>query len=126
MPEDFTILIDDTALIVEDQVTLLGVTLDSKLNFNAHINTVCKEACRKLNALIRIAKYLNKNQKKILINAFFYSHFIYCPLIWMFLSKASNDKIEKLHKRALQITGSDFTATYENLIAVDESITIHK
>ena len=59
LPEDFTIL-----LIVEDQVTLLGVTLDNKLNFNAHINTVCKEACRKLNALIRIAKYLNKNQKK--------------------------------------------------------------
>ena len=52
LPEDFTILVDDTALIVEDQVTLLGVTLDNKLNFNAHINTVCKEACRKLNALI--------------------------------------------------------------------------
>ena len=44
----------------------------------------------------------------------------------MFLSKASNDKIEKLHKRALQIIESDFTATYENLIAIDESITIHK
>ena len=34
LPEDFTILVDDTALIVEDQVTLLGVTLDNKLNFN--------------------------------------------------------------------------------------------
>ena len=56
LPEDFTILVDDAALIVEDQVTLLGVILDNKLNFNAHINTVCKRACRKLNALIRIAK----------------------------------------------------------------------
>ena len=101
--------------------TLLGVTLDNKLNFNAHINTVFKEACRKLNALICIAKYLNRNQKKMLINAFFYSHFNYCPLIWMFSSKASNDKIEKLHKRALQIIESDFAATYENLIAIDES-----
>ena len=59
------------------------------------------------------------------INAFFYSHFNYCPLIWMFPSKASNDKIEKLHKRALQIIESDFTATYKSLIATDESITIH-
>ena len=96
------------------------------LIFNAHINTVCKEACRKLNGLIRIAKYLNKNQKKMLINALFYSHFNYCPLIWMFSSKASNDKIERLHKRVLQIIESDFTATYENIIAIDESITIHK
>ena len=64
-PKDFTVLVEDTALIVEDQVTLLGVTLDNKLNFNAHINTICKEACRKLNALVRIAKYLNKNQKNV-------------------------------------------------------------
>ena len=101
LPEEFTILVDDTALIVEDQVTLLGVALDKKSNFNVHINMVCKEACRKLNALIRIAKYLNKNQKIMLINAFFYSHFNYFPSIWMFSSKISNNKIEKLHKRAL-------------------------
>ena len=62
----------------------------------------------------------------MLINAFFYSHFNYCPLIWMFSSKASNDRIEKLHKRALRIIDSDFTATYEKFIAIDESITIHK
>ena len=82
-------------------MTLLGVALDNNLNFNARINTVCKEACRKLNALILIAKYLNKNQKKMLINAFFYSHFNYCLLVWLFSSKTSNDKIEKLRKRAL-------------------------
>ena len=81
-----TILVDNTALIVEEQMTLHGVTLDNKLNFNVHINTVCKEACRKLNALIRIAKYLSKNQKKMLINAFFHSRFNYCPVIWMFSS----------------------------------------
>ena len=79
-----------------------------------------------MNAFIRIAKYFNKNQKKMLINAFFYSHFNYCPLIWMFSSKASNGKIEKLHKQALHINESDFTETYENLLAIDESITIHK
>ena len=52
LPEDFTILVADIVLIVEDQVTLLRVTLDNKLNFNVHNDTVCKEACRKLNALI--------------------------------------------------------------------------
>ena len=36
------------------------------------------------------------------------------------------DKIEKLQKRALQIIEDDFTAMYENLLAVDESIMIHK
>ena len=36
-PEDFTILVNDTALIVEDQVTLLGVTLGNKLT-SMHIS----------------------------------------------------------------------------------------
>ena len=76
---------------------LLSVTLDNKLNFNAHIDTVHKEEFRKLYALIRIAKYFNKDQKKMLINTFFCSNFNHCPLIWMFSSKAANDKIEKLH-----------------------------
>ena len=62
----------------------------------------------------------------MLINAFFYSHFIHYPLIWIFFIKVANDKIEKLHKRALQIIKSDFTATYENILAIDESITIHE
>ena len=44
----------------------------------------------------------------------------------MFSSEVSNDKIEKLNKRALQIIESDFTATSKNAIAIDESITIHK
>ena len=80
---------------------LLSATLDNKLNMNAHIDTVYQEECRKLYVLIRIAKYFNKNQKKTLINTFFYSHFNHYPLKWMFSSKFANDKIEKLHKRAL-------------------------
>ena len=44
LQEDFIILVNDIALIVEDKVTLLGVILDNKLNFSVHINTVCKEA----------------------------------------------------------------------------------
>ena len=121
LPEDFTTPIDDTALIVADQVMLLSVTLDNKSSFNAHIDTVCKEERRKL-----YCKHFNKDRKKMLINAFFWSHFNHCPLVWMFSSKPVNDKIEKLHKRALQIIKSDFTAMYENLLAIDESNTIRK
>ena len=94
--------------------------LDNKLKFNAYIDTVCKDACRKLNAVIRIAKYLNKDQKKMMIIASLYSHFNHCLLIRMFLSNALNDRIEKLHKLALRIIESNFTATYENLVAIDE------
>jgi hypothetical protein len=38
-------------LSCEDEVKLLGVTIDFKLNFNTHISNICKKAAKQLNAL---------------------------------------------------------------------------
>ena len=38
----------------EDEQVLLGVTIDSNLTFENHINSICKKANQKLNALARI------------------------------------------------------------------------
>ena len=70
--------------------------------------------------------YLTKAQKSMPISFFFNSHFNYCPLVWMFPSRESNIKIEKLHKRALQILHDDFSSLYETLLLYDNSTTIHK
>jgi hypothetical protein len=43
----------------EDEVKLLGVTVDYNLKFDSHISTLCKKASRQLNALKRIGKHLN-------------------------------------------------------------------
>ena len=126
IPEDFTIQIDNVHRAPESEVTLLGITLDSKFDFNSHITKIYKEASKRLNAFLRISKYLTKAQKSTLISSFFYSHFNYCPLVWMFSSKESNIKIEKLHKRALQIIHDDFSSPYETLLLYDNSTTIQK
>ena len=44
IPEDFTILINNVHRAPESEVTLLGITLDSKFDFNSHITKICKEA----------------------------------------------------------------------------------
>ena len=71
IPEDFTILIDNVHRALESEITLLGITLDSKFNFNSYITEICKEASKRLNALRRISKNLTKVQKSILISSFF-------------------------------------------------------
>ena len=38
----------------EDEQVLLGVTIDSNLTFENHVNSICKKANQKLNALARI------------------------------------------------------------------------
>ena len=44
----------------EDNVKLLGVELDYKLNFDMQITKMCKKAAKQLNVLQRLSKFLNE------------------------------------------------------------------
>ena len=90
-------------------VKLLGVTIDNKLTFTSHIKDLCKRANQKISALVRLRKYLDKDRATLLCNAHILSEFRYCPLIWMFCSKTSNNLINSTHRRALRVVLNDFT-----------------
>ena len=64
--------------------TLLGITIDSELNFKNHLSAICNKVSRKNNALGRIANYMPLEKRRIVMEAFIESQFNYCPLIWMF------------------------------------------
>ena len=95
------ISIDQKNIKTSSSVKLLGVHIDDELNFNLHITKVCRSAANQLHALIRLQMFLNFEEKKTLINSYFYSSFNYCPLVWMFSSAKSLNKVESLQKRAL-------------------------
>ena len=60
---------------------LLGMKIDSKLNFNMHVDEICKKAGQKLNALSRVTTYMDLSKRRILLNAFFISQDSCCPLV---------------------------------------------
>ena len=64
-------------------------------------------------------------QKKILVKSFFESQFGYCPLVWMFYSRETNIKINRLHGQALRIIYKDNTSTFEELLEKDNSFSVH-
>ena len=76
---------------------LLGVTIDSDLKFDIHVNNLCKEAAQKLNALARISGYMDSS-KKTIMKAFITSYFSYCPLVWMFHSREITTKLTEYTK----------------------------
>ena len=83
-------------------IKLLGIEIDDKLNFNNHINTICRSAANQLNALMRLRRFLGLEDRKALIQSFVLSNFNYCPLVWMLSGVKSLSKIiEKLQKQAL-------------------------
>ena len=108
-----------------EEVKLLGITIDSKLQFHNHVEGICQKASQKVKAFSRIAGFLQKEKANILYKTFIKSAFNYCPLIWMFCGKTSNNRINRLHKRALRVLHGDYTSTFEELLARSEEITIH-
>ena len=87
-----TTMIDNSYIESEDEQVLLGITIDSNLTFENHINSICKKTSQKLNALGRIAPYMNIQKRRTIMKSFVTSQFRYCPLIWMFHSRRLNNK----------------------------------
>ena len=50
------------------------------------------------------------------MRAFVTSQFQYCPLVWMFYNRKMNNKINRLHERALRIAYKDFYSSFAALL----------
>ena len=52
----------------------LGITIDKDLKFDDHVNSICKKAFQKLNALACLAPNMNVEKRRIKMKAFIESH----------------------------------------------------
>ena len=82
---------------------LIGILFNSTFDFDEHVTSLCRKASQKLNALSRVAHYMNLAQRRLIMNAFIFSQFGYCPLVWMFHSRKLNNRINNIHERALKL-----------------------
>ena len=93
------------------------------------MSNICSKANRKLSVLTRVAKVLPFKKIQFfsvsIVKAFIESWFKYCPLLWIFHGRQTNDKINKLHERALRIVYSDTLTSFEELLVKDKTFTIH-
>ena len=110
-----TITINPKEIKAVAKVKLLRIAIDDKLNFNHHMNNICKSASNQLNTLIRLKHLLGFKERKVLVNTFVMSNFNYCSLVWNFSNAQSLSKIENLQKRTLRFLLNDYDNTYEDL-----------
>ena len=75
-------------------VKLLGITIDNELKFDERLTNT------------------------LLLKSFFESQFKYCPLSWMFYSRKTNNRINKLHEWALRLVYDDYESTFEDLLRI--------
>ena len=123
--ESCTDKIEDFNIKSSTEEKLLGVKFDSNLSFESHVTSLCKKASQKLHALARISHYMDLNKRMNLMKAFITSQFSYCPLIWMFHSRNLNNKINRIHERALRLVYQN-NLSFSELLDLDNSVTVHQ
>ena len=109
-----------------EEVDLLGIKIDKNLTFTDHVTSLIKKGNQKLHAMARISKYLSQDKLEIIMKTFIQSQFNYCPLVWMFCSRTLNNKINKLHERALRLVYKNETLTFDELLELTNSVTVHQ
>ena len=120
-----SIVINNKTIESLKSVKLLGLTIDNKLNFEIHINNICKVASTKNKRSKRIRSRLNLSQKIFLYNSFTLSQLNYCCLVSMFCSKTLQNKINQIQKGALRIVHNEPNLNLDKLVELDESASIH-
>ena len=61
---------DGSSIEINTKEVLLGITIDKDLKFDDHVNSLCKKAFQKLNALARLAPFMNVEKRRIIMKAF--------------------------------------------------------
>ena len=101
---------------------LVGINLHSELKFEDHVNFMCNKPSQKFYALTRIAPFMELKQRRNIMKAFAEYQFGYCPLIWMFHIRGLNNKIKRIHERALRMRNKGKSSTFHELLEKDNFV----
>ena len=84
-------------------LTLLGIEIDNKLNFEKHITALCQKFGRQLNALSFTHKYIEIQKWKCYLAVFKFSNFNLLYLLWSFCPAVLSQKIKKIEECTLNV-----------------------
>ena len=100
-----TIKIKNSLIQTQNTITILGMTFDSKLNWNEHIQSTIKSPNSTLYAIRMIKKYFNPEEVKTLLTSLYYSKLYYGAEIWHIpgLSRSLQNSLKLASANALKL-----------------------
>jgi len=97
----------------------LGILLDENLNFNQHVDYICKKLSRGLFCLKRIKSLVDEKVLKTIYFSIFHSHLLYCSTIVGCTSNSNIQRICKLQKKAIRIITASNTMNIQRRFSID-------
>ena len=93
----------DNTLCNVESAALLGLEIDSKLSFNAHVDKICKKLALRIAVLRKIRAFLPLSQRVKYYNAVIRPVMSYASVIWSSCDKKHLYRVLKLQKRAARV-----------------------
>ena len=92
-------MLDDTIELSNEEKDL-GITIDSKLNFQQHINIQVKKANKKLGIINRTFNYMDKEMFLVLYISLVRLHLEYGSVVWSVINKKRGNTNRKCTKES--------------------------
>ena len=103
--------VNSTELEQMNSHKLLGVTIDSQLTFDQHVENLCTKLSQRIAVLRKIRRFLPLDQRKLYYNAMIKQTMPYASTVWTSCSVENMQKVFKLQKRVARvILGADTKA----------------
>ncbi len=109
MNDDLSLVINNQPVPREGSFTCLGVKLDETLEWNEHIEMICKKVAAGIGMMKRIKPFVPANTLQTIYCALIQPYFDYCSPLWGVCNKQLKDKLQKFQNRAARIiAGASF------------------
>lgn len=111
-----TVIIANETISPSDKLKLLGVTFDSTLSFEFHIQNISRSVSIELRALRHIRKCLDKSTANIVATSIISSKIDYCNSVLTGVTAYNLKRLQRLQTYAAKIVLNDYQSPQENLL----------
>ena len=123
---DYDLILNGSSINKLPSIRILGMELDSMLNFKVHISDQLKKAYSKTGALRRIRRFLPVDTMLLLYKSFILPHLEYCSPLLLGVGKVQSQKIEEAnHYIPRTLTGHGKSLPYQELLNIFKMDTLH-
>ena len=89
--------LNNVAVECVNEAKCFGVTLDSHLTFNSHVNNIATLIKQKIGVLRRLRHHFDSRQLTSIYWGNVLPHILYCANVWSGRSNRNHDTLNKLH-----------------------------
>ena len=115
---DFSVNFAGASVMACPKVKMLGVMLDSRLQWVDHVSLVVRRCYGTLSGLAKFSHRLPSSVKQLVVESLVFPHILYCVSVWGGCNETQRHRIQKIINHAAQIiSGSTRRAHVTPLLA---------